>query len=29
MYDVGGKMLFEIKSMYVDNLVCVNVKGDE
>ena len=29
MYDVGGKMLSGIKTMYVDSLACVNVKGDE
>ena len=26
MYDVGGKLLGGIKSMYVDNLACVRVK---
>ena len=29
MYDVGGKLLSGIKSMYVDNLACVRVKGNE
>ena len=29
MYDVGGKLLSGIKSMYVDRLACVLVKGDE
>ena len=29
MYDVGGKLLGGIKSMYVDNLTCVTVKGGE
>ena len=28
-YDVGGKLLGGIKSMYVDSLVCVRVKGGE
>ena len=27
MYDVGGKLLSEIESMYVDSLACVRVKG--
>ena len=27
MYDVGGKLLSGIKSMYVDSLACVRVKG--
>ena len=26
MYDVGGKLLSRIKSMYVDSLACVRVK---
>ena len=29
MYNVGGKMLSGIKSMYVDSLACVRVKGCE
>ena len=29
MYDVGGKLLNGIKSMYVNSLACVNVKGGE
>ena len=29
MYDVGGKLLSGIKSMYVDSLACVRVKGGE
>ena len=29
MYDVGDKLLSGIKSMYVDSLACVKVKGDE
>ena len=29
MYDVGGKLLGVIKSMYVDSLACVRVKGSE
>ena len=29
MYDVGGKLLNGIKSMYVNSLVCVRVKGGE
>ena len=29
MYDVGGKLLSGIKSMYVDNLACLRVKGGE
>ena len=28
MYDVRGKLSGEIKSMYVDSLACVIVKGD-
>ena len=28
-YDVGGKLLTGIKSMYVNCLVCVRVKGGE
>ena len=27
MYDVGGKLLSGIKSMYVDSSACVRVKG--
>ena len=27
MYDVSGKLLNGVKSMYVDNLACVRVKG--
>ena len=29
MYDVGGKLLSGIKSMYVDSSTCVRVKGGE
>ena len=29
MYDVEGKLLGGIKSMYVDSLACVRVKGGE
>ena len=29
MYDVGGKLLSGIKSMYVNSLACVIVKGGE
>ena len=29
MYDVGGKLLNDINSMYVNSLVCVRVKGDQ
>ena len=29
MYDVGGKLLNGIKSMYVNILACVRVKGGE
>ena len=29
MYDVRGKLLNGIKSMYVDNSTCVRVKGGE
>ena len=29
MYDVDGKLLSGNKSMYVDNLACVRVKGSE
>ena len=29
MYDVGGKLLNGIKSMYVNSLTCVRVKGGE
>ena len=29
MYDMSGKLLSGIKSMYVDNLACVRVKGGE
>ena len=28
MYDVGGKLLNDIKSMCVNSLTCVKVKGD-
>ena len=28
-YDVGGKLLSGIKSMYVDSSACVRVKGGE
>ena len=28
-YDVSGKVLSEIKNMYVDSLVCVRVNGGE
>ena len=28
MYDVGGKLLSGIKSMYADSLTCVRVKRD-
>ena len=28
MYDVGGKLLNGIKSIYVNSLACVKVKGD-
>ena len=27
MYDVGGRLLSGIKSMYVDSLTCVSLKG--
>ena len=27
MYDVGGKLLNGIKSMYVNSLICLIVKG--
>ena len=27
MYNLGGKLLCGIKSMYVDSLACVKVKG--
>ena len=27
MYDIGGKLLVGIKSMYVDSLTCVRLKG--
>ena len=27
MYDVGGKLLSGIKSMYVDSSACVRIKG--
>ena len=29
MYDVGGKHLSGIKSMYVDSSACVRIKGGE
>ena len=29
MYDVGGKLLNGIKSMYVNSLACIRVKGGE
>ena len=29
MYDVGGKLLYSIRCMYVNSLVCVRVKGGE
>ena len=29
MYDVGGKLLNGIKNMYVNNLVCIILKGGE
>ena len=29
MYDVGGKLLNGIKSIYLNSLVCVRVKGCE
>ena len=29
MYDVGGKLLSGIKSMYMDSLTCARVKGGE
>ena len=29
MYDVGGKLLNGLKSMYVNSLVCVRLKGGE
>ena len=29
MYDVGCKLLNDIKNMYVNSLACVRVKGDE
>ena len=29
MYDVGGKLLNGVISMYVNSLVCVRVKGGE
>ena len=29
MYDVGGKLLNGIKSMYVNSLACLRVKGGE
>ena len=29
MYDASGKLLNGIKSMYVNSLACVIVKGDE
>ena len=27
MYDVGGQLLNDMKSMYVDNSACVRIKG--
>ena len=29
MYDVGGKLLYSIRCMYVNSLVCVRVKGGD
>ena len=29
MFDVGGKLLSGIKSMYIDSSACVRVKGGE
>ena len=29
MYDVGGKLLYGIKSVYVNSRACVRVKGCE
>ena len=29
MYDVGGKLMSGIKSMYVDSLPCIRIKGGE
>ena len=29
MYDVGGKLMNEIKSEYMSSVVCVRVKGDK
>ena len=29
MYDVGGKLLIGVKSMYVDSSACARVKGGE
>ena len=29
MYDMGGKLLTIIKSMYANSLACVKVKGSE
>ena len=29
LYDVGGKLMNDIKSMYVNSLACVRVKGGE
>ena len=29
MYDVSGKLFSGIKSMYVDSLACVRVRGGE
>ena len=29
MYDVGGKLLDGIKSMHINSLACVRVKGDK
>ena len=29
MYDVGGKLMNGIKSIYVNSIACVKVKGDD
>ena len=29
MYDVGGKLLNGTKSMYVNNIACIRIKGSE
>ena len=29
MYDAGGKLLNDIKSMYINSLACVRIKGGE